>query len=75
MTKEEKWMQICKEVDKRVEEEYFKIPIGKRKQLGVEPNKNGSFNDSETYDRNRWLVCYINLLEWQKMTKSMITND
>lgn len=71
MTKEEMWDQVCKEVEEEVEKSYLNIPIGKRKQLGVEPNKDGKFDDPESYDRNRWLVCYINLLEWQKKAKHL----
>ena len=63
---EKVWESICQEVERNVEKSYLNIPIGKRKQLGVEPDRKGKFSDKENYDRNRWLVCYISLLEWQK---------
>ena len=63
---EKVWQSICDEVEMNVEKKYMSIPIGKRNQLGVEPNEHGNFNDVDSYERNRWLVCYISLLESQK---------
>jgi len=60
------WDGICQEVERNVQRTYLSIPLGKRKQLGVEPGKDGKFIDEDNYDRNRWMVCYINMLEWQR---------
>jgi len=67
------WELICDEVAVNVEKTYLNIPIGKRKQLGIEPGKDGKFADVESYDRNRWVVCYINLLEWQKKAQQLLS--
>jgi hypothetical protein len=74
MNDEEKkklWETVCKDIEREVEKTYLNIPISKRIQLGVEPVANGKFQDSESYDRNRWLVCYINLMVWQKRAKTL----
>lgn len=60
------WESICQEVERNVEKSYASVPVAKRRQLGVEPDKDGKFSDPDSYDRNRWFVCYISLLEWQK---------
>jgi len=60
------WQNILSDVEREVKDTFLQIPVSKRKQLGVEPNPDGKFQDPDTYDRNRWLVCYINLMVWQK---------
>ena len=72
---EEVWESICRDVERNVEKKYLSIPIGKRNQLGVEPESTGKFSSSESYDRNRWLVCYISLLEWQKKARQMFAAE
>ena len=73
--KQKKWDAICDEVAKSVERTYLSIPLGKRKQLGVEPDKSGKFPDSDSYDRNRWMVCYISLMEWQKQARMLFNQQ
>ena len=73
--KEQMWNSICEDVEREVENTYLSIPIGKRKQLGVEPDKNGRFSDPESYDRNRWVVCYINLLHWQRKARMLFNQQ
>ena len=78
MTDEEKekaWKSICQEVEKSVEKSYLNIPIGKRIQLGVEPGEDGKFADPDSYDRNRMMVCYISLLEWQKKARQIFSSQ
>ncbi|MBM89178.1 MAG: hypothetical protein CMQ41_12455 [Gammaproteobacteria bacterium] len=67
--KEKLWNSICSEVEKEVERTYLDIPVEKRRQLRIEPDKDGKFSDVDTYDRNRLVVCYISLIEWQKRAK------
>jgi hypothetical protein len=72
---EKLWNTICESVAKDVEKSYMSIPISKRNQLGVEPNGDGKFADVDAYDRNRWIVCYINVLEWQRHTKMLLKSQ
>lgn len=69
------WDAICRDVEKEVERVYRDIPLAKRRQLGVEPEKDGNFRDADAYDRNRMLVCYISLLQWQKRAYSLFAME
>jgi hypothetical protein len=72
---EKMWDAICNDVAKNVEQTYLSIPQGKRNQLGVEPDKTGKFPDPDAYDRNRWVVCYISLLEWQRKARVLFNQQ
>ena len=72
---QKQWEMIRDDVEMRVKESYHGVPIGKRRQLGIEPKSDGSFEDVESYDRNRWFVCYLSLLQWKKRCYYMISMD
>lgn len=72
---DEMWDAICADVTKKVEQTYLNTPLAKRNQLGVEPDNTGKFADPDSYDRNRWMVCYISLLEWQRKARMLFNQQ